>query len=413
MTRLPMIQAATVSALLAAGGMAHSQQPPDVVQSDKFLNTAMGSDALQSLISTYDFPFSMNPTGLYNTAAGAQALTATTTGSGNTAVGVYALSTNTTGNSNTAVGQEALEGNTSGNNNTAFGIYALQFNTTGNFNVATGSGALTGTFTHSVTGNENTADGLNALHSNQSGSMNTAQGATALFTNSTGDDNAAVGAQALYSNSVGTGNTALGFGALQSNTIGGNNIAVGAYAGANITSGYRNIEIGNVGEKGDSGTIRIGTSGKHFAAYVAGISGVHLTGSAVYISPTGQLGVLASSERYKTAIEPMAQRTEKLKQLRPVTFRLKTDPRGDLQYGLIAEEVAKIYPELVIRGEKGRVEGVRYEELTPMLLNELQTQQQNSERQARRLAMQAEELQALQVRIEQLERSMQGRATEK
>ena len=101
---------------------------------------------------------------------------------------------------------------------------------------------------------------------------------------------------------------------------------------------------------------------------------LHVTGAAVYVTSTGQLGVLASSERYKTAVTSMGSRTEKLRQLRPVTFHLKTDPKGDVQYGLIAEEVAKVYPELVIRDSAGRVEGVRYEELAPMLLNEVQRQ---------------------------------------
>ena len=100
---------------------------------------------------------------------------------------------------------------------------------------------------------------------------------------------------------------------------------------------------------------------------------------------TGRLGVLASSERYKTAIAPMGANTAKLGQLRPVTFHLKTDPKGALQYGLIAEEVAKVYPELVIRDEKGRIDGVRYDELAPMLLNEVQQQQTTITAQAAQL----------------------------
>jgi hypothetical protein len=130
---------------------------------------------------------------------------------------------------------------------------------------------------------------------------------------------------------------------------------------------------------GDNAHIRIGTPGTHSATYIAGISGTHVTGAPVYVTSSGQLGVLASSERYKTGIAAMSGSTEKLQQLRPVTFHLKTDPRGPVQYGLIAEEVARVYPELVIRNDAGRIEGVRYDELAPMLLNELQQEHQRLE----------------------------------
>lgn len=139
-----------------------------------------------------------------------------------------------------------------------------------------------------------------------------------------------------------------------------------------MTSGSNNIEIGSQGASSDNGTIRIGTS--QTAAYIAGIENTKVTGAAVYVTSSGQLGVLASSERYKTAVVPMGAKTDKLGQLRPVSFRLKTDPKGTVQYGLIAEEVNKVYPELVIRDDAGNIQGVRYEELAPMLLNEVQKQ---------------------------------------
>jgi len=123
----------------------------------------------------------------------------------------------------------------------------------------------------------------------------------------------------------------------------------------------------------DNDTIRIGTSGTHSAAYIQGIYDKPVKGLAVYISSTGQLGTVVSSERFKTDIKTITA-TEKLSSLRPVTFHLKTDPHGPLQYGLIAEEVAKVYPDLVVRDEGGRIDGVRYDELAPMLLNELQKQ---------------------------------------
>jgi hypothetical protein len=130
-----------------------------------------------------------------------------------------------------------------------------------------------------------------------------------------------------------------------------------------------------VGVAGEDDTIRIGARGTQKATFIAGIYGTAVRGNVVMVSSTGQLGVVVSSERYKTAVAPMVSNSGKLQQLRPVTFHLKTDPHGALQYGLIAEEVAKVYPELVIRDQKGRIDGVRYDELAPMLLNEVQQQQ--------------------------------------
>src|SRR5262249_7367544 len=152
------------------------------------------------------------------------------------------------------------------------------------------------------------------------------------------------------------------------NQSGSNNIAVGSNAGYYVRGGRYNIEIGSVGTANDVGTIRIGTSSQQSTAYLAGVSSSHVTGAAVYVTPTGQLGVLASSERYKTDVASMGSSSAKVTELRPVTFRLTSDRKAGVQYGLIAEEVAKVYPELVIRGQRGEIEGVRYEELTPMLL---------------------------------------------
>jgi hypothetical protein len=266
-----------------------------------------------------------------------------------------------TGSNNTASGYQALNSNTSGDNNTASGYQALFSNTTGFFNTASGAGALA---------------------SNTTGFFNTASGFEALSANTTGHDNTASGYGALNSNTTGRDNTASGFEALLSNTTGGSNIAVGFEAGSNLTTGSNNIDIGNVGVAGESDLIRIGTKGTHKGAIIAGISTSTVTGSAVYVTPTGRLGVLASSERFKTAIAPIGDSTDKLRQLRPVSFHLKADPQGAVQYGLIAEEVAKVYPELVIRNEAGRIEGVRYDELAPMLLNEAQLQQRKIDAQA-------------------------------
>jgi hypothetical protein len=150
-----------------------------------------------------------------------------------------------------------------------------------------------------------------------------------------------------------------------------------------LTTGNNNIYIGNSGAN-ESGAIRIGSA--QTSTFVAGIRGSQVTGSAVYVTSSGQLGVLASSERFKTAIVPMADEASRLQRLRPVTFQLKTDPSGTRQYGLIAEEVAKVYPELVIRDDGGNIQGVRYEELAPMLLSEVQKETQALQGQAQKLS---------------------------
>ncbi|MGH9521821.1 MAG: tail fiber domain-containing protein [Terriglobales bacterium] len=301
---------------------------------------------------------------------GTQALQADQSGSGNTGVGLLALFSNVTGNANAAIGNEALAFSTSGSFNTASGNWAMRYNGSGNNNTATGFAALS----NNGAGSYNTGTGVNTLLSNSSGNYNMAAGTNALYSNNIGNDNVAVGSSAMYSNVSGTDNTAIGYQALGTNQGGSNNIAVGVNAGYFLRGSRYNIDIGNAGAATDSGSIRLGTPGQQTATYVAGINGARVTGSAVYISSTGQLGVLASSERYKIAVAPMGPSTEKLHQLRPVTFKLKTDPRGVRQYGLIAEEVAKVYPELVIRSGSGRIEGIRYEELAPMLLNEVQQQ---------------------------------------
>jgi Chaperone of endosialidase len=242
---------------------------------------------------------------------------------------------------------------------------------------------------NNTTANDNNAMGYVAMFTNTTGTLNNAVGNFSLYYNTTGSNNNAVGYAALYRNTTGSNNSAQGFYALQNNTVGSNNIAIGQFAGNNITGGSSNIDIGSRGVYGDVGTIRIGDSTSQSSAYIAGVSSAKVTGSAVYVTSTGQLGVMASSERYKTAIASMGSTSEKLQQLRPVTFHLKTDPQGVTQYGLIAEEVAKVYPELVIRNGAGKIEGVRYEELAPMLLNEVQQQQQ-------RLAAQGKQLHQMQ-----------------
>jgi hypothetical protein len=307
------------------------------------------------------------------------------------------------GNNNTAVGTSALYTGPSGANNTAAGANALYFDTTGNGNTATGYSALH----NNATGSYNTSIGYVALADNTAGSYTTAVGAYSLAANTTGGYDTAFGAYSLSDNTTGTGNTAFGYAGLRSNTTGSNNIGFGYQslysntAGSNnIAMGYQaayyvlggsnNIELGNMGAGADNNMIRIGAQGTQKETSIAGIYGTPVTGSAVYVTSSGQLGVLASSERYKTDISNMSETSAKLSRLRPVTFRYKKDPQGALQYGLIAEEVDNVYPELVIRDEAGKIQGVRYEELTPMLLNEVQQlKRQMAELQRANLSMRA------------------------
>src|SRR5438876_5812553 len=271
----------------------------------------------------------------FNTAEGTDALfSLTTLGFFNTAIGFEALFSNTTGSANTATGLEALFSNTGGNNDTANGVNALFSNTIGS---------------------ANTADGLDALFSNITGSFNTADGHTALRQNTTGE-----------------GNTATGFRALVRNTTGNDNIALGNNAGGNLTTGSNNIDIFDRGVAGEANTIRIGKQGTQRTTFIAGISGATVTGTAVVVDSNGQLGVAPSSQRFKDAIQPMNKASEAILALKPVTFRYKheLDPKGIPQFGLVAEQVEKVNPDLVARDDEGKPYTVRYEAVNAMLLNE-------------------------------------------
>jgi len=241
------------------------------------------------------------------------------------------------------------------------------------------------------TGYENTGVGVGTLSQTTTGDNNTAIGAVALLSNTRGSFNTAAGQFALNNNTTGENNNAFGSAALLHNTTGSHNIGVGDNAGSSLTTGSYNIDIGNEGVAGEGDTIRIGSSNQK-ATYIAGIYGTSVSGNAVVVNSSGQLGVVVSSERFKTDIQSMGSASDKLQQLRPVTFHLKTDPQGNLQYGLIAEEVAKVYPDLVIRDESGRIDGVRYDELTPLLLNQLQQQQLQLTAQAAQLQQMQQQL---------------------
>jgi hypothetical protein len=289
---------------------------------------------------------------------------------GNTFLGDDALSNNT-GANNTAIGGAALFSNTNGFDNTAVGYQALLSNTTGYLNAATGSYALT----KNTSGVQNTATGDGALANNTVGSYNTASGNGAVDYNTTGNYN-----------------TALGYNALLYNTTGDNNIALGATAGSNLTTGSQNIDIGNQGFRADANTIRIGKQGNQTAAFIAGISGVTVpAGIGVIVDSHGHLGTITSSARFKQVIKPMDKSSEVILALKPVTFRYtrELDPDGIPQFGLVAEQVEKVNPDLVARDATGKPYTVRYEAVNAMLLNEFLKEHRKVEEQEHELAMQA------------------------
>jgi hypothetical protein len=379
-----------------------------------------------------------------NTAEGARALFKLTTGTENTAMGLEALFNDMSGGFNTATGSGALHENTTGHSNTAIGRNALFMNN-GNFNTAVGRGALA----LNKTGGENTATGLQALFSNTTGGGNTATGTLALFSNTNGFQNNAFGDEALFSNTVGNKNVAVGTSALLSLTSGTANIAVGGaslalgltinnntalgrralfrtqgdqntgvgfFSGSNLNGvGTNNIYIGNVGPVPigtESNTIRIGTQTAtvatvgnppiethpmpaHTAAFLAGISGTPVVGDTVVVDANGQLGTATSSARFKKNIEPMNQASEAILALKPARFQYKADCKGTPQFGLIAEEVAKVNPDLVVRDRDGEIYSVRYEAVNAMLLNEFLKEHKTVQEQGATIARLQKQIEAL------------------
>ena len=364
-----------------------------------FANTAEGTGALQNLTSGvwntangYQTLFHDN-TGGQNIATGVQALFTNTSGSSNLATGIQALYNNTTGSKNTATGFQALNSNKTGatnvaegyrallnntvDNNTAIGAFALLSNTTGTPNTAVGTNALY----HNLTGDFNDAVGASALFNNTNGFSNNALGESALFRNIHGAENTAVGDLALANNdSTGNGvannNTAVGAGALSNNSDGNSNTALGFNAGMNPGIGSNNMYIGDAGFAGDNNVIAIGgvsaTGTAYTDCFIGGIFGNPSPGSAVYIATDGHLSTTASSRRFKDEIKPMDKTSEAIFALKPVTFRYKKeiDANRIPQFGLVAEDVAKVNPDLVVNGRDGKPYTVRYEQINAMLLNE-------------------------------------------
>jgi Chaperone of endosialidase len=324
--------------------------------------------------------FSM--TGTQNAALGASALMNNTTGAGNTTMGALSLLSNTTGQHNTAAGNGALLSNTTGSFNTAIGYLSMFINTTGSLNVAVGDTSMT----NNITGSQNVAVGVSTFASGDSnviigynagnnGSQNIGIGASSLF-NINSNQNVALGFGSMSgSSSVNGNNTAIGYLALQ-NVQGDSNIAIGSNAGTASVSNTsnNNIYIGTVGAD-ESGVIRIGTLGTHTTCFIQGIEGVTVAGSVpVLINAAGQLGTILSTRKVKHDIQKMADDSESIYQLNPVTFVYNNDPSETKQYGLIAEEVDQAFPALVVRDADGNPYTVQYQVLPVLLLNEVQKQ---------------------------------------
>jgi len=390
-----------------------------MAQSDSVGNTSYGKNALSSIVlSTIfydqaqensgfgDSALRFDKTGAHNTAVGMAALYSNISGDNNTANGAYALYSNTTGSMNTANGVYALYFNTSGSGNTANGFNVLASNTTGKENTAIGAYSLMG----NTSGEHNTANGSHALESSSTGNENTATGEYALYSNTTGNYNTADGGYAIYSNTNGWGNTAIGYNSLSANSTGHNNIAVGNGAGANL-KGSNNIDIASAGTQWDNNTIRIGDAPTK--TFIAGISGVTVSGGVqVYINSDGQLGTLTSSQRFKKEIKSVDSDSDQLLQLHPVSFVYKDDDKNQLQYGLIAEEVAKIYPELVQYDREGNPFTVYYHLLTPLLLSELQKQHALNDARQTTLEAQQAKFESQQTELSNMNRQLKAQHAE-
>ena len=366
-----MINTTLTTMLLALGLLALASRTQAVVPAPDGGypggNTAEGTNALLS-----------RTTGLYNTAIGVSSLLSITDGNFCTAVGAGALLGNTAGQ-NTATGAGALLSNTTGDSNTANGAFTLFSNTIGLGNTATGFDAL---FSNTE-GAGNTATGYQALYSNTAGVANTANGTLALHGNTIGEFNTASGDGALLNNTEGFGNTANGGSALSSNSTGNNNTALGYNAGFNIT-GTGNVCIGEgvLGVAGEFNTTWI----RNIHNTVQPVVGTDPDN--VTVNSAGRLGRGdVSSRRYKHDIKPMDNASEAILALKPVTFRYNKeyDATQTLAYGLIAEDVAQVYPDLVGRNREGQPESVRYEQINAMLLNEFLKEHRKMEDQQKQI----------------------------
>jgi trimeric autotransporter adhesin len=357
-------------------------------------NTAVGTAALL-----------FNNSGAGNTATGAFALFSNTQGQFNTANGEFALYSNTIGERNTAIGDAALYRNSEGSRNTAIGNPALLNNTTGADNTAIGAFTL-----FDNNGARNTATGALALRNNTTGGNNTAHGSSALTNNTTGGANTANGVATLLSNTEGSGNTAVGHGALVLNTTGADNTAIGGASLPNNTSGSHNIGLGDAAgffvDTADD-VICIGDVGQNVSnsCYIGNIFGeTSANGISVIVNSANKLGTPTSSRRFKENIKPMDKASEALFSLKPVTFRYKKeiDPASRSQFGLVAEDVERVHPDLVVRDKEGKPYTVRYDQVNAMLLNEFLKEHRKNEEQEATIARLEKQIEALTVGLQKV-----------
>jgi len=355
-------------------------------------NVFQGDDALIS-----------NTTGSGNSAFGWRALFFDADGSFNTGVGAGALVLNN-GGSNTAVGAGALLLNTTGVENTAIGTDALVFNTIASNNNAVGAFALLNNDSDGAgLANFNNAHGRFALQANIDGTQNNAFGDEAMFSNTSGSFNTAVGHDALFSNN-GDQNIAIGDGAMLNATAAFSNTVVGSDAGNNIAMGVSDTYIGafvDLGGADESFTVRIadnlnGIIGSQcFIGGISGVMGANFTDTVILDPLTGQLGDMVSSAQFKKDIDPMGETSEAIFSLRPVTFHYKNDPTNTPQFGLIAEEVAKVNPALVGVDKEGKPHSVQYMKVEAMLLNEFLKEHKKVEEQQASIGQLKSEMQTM------------------
>ena len=301
---------------------------------------------------------------------------------------------------NTAEGQAALLSLTTGSFNTAVGFFSLRSDTMGRLNTAVGAGTLLAN-----TADGNTATGAGALFGNTTGTGNTANGAFALVSDTTGGLNTAVGQGALQDNTTGNSNTACGGGTLVQNT-GNDNTAVGFQAGLFATTGDSNVYIG-AGMQG--------VAGESNACYIASIFGqTSANGVAVLINSSNKLGTATSSKRFKEGIKPMDKASKSLFELKPVTFRYKKeiDPAGTSQFGLVAEEVEKVNPDLVVCDKEGKPYSVRYDQVNAMLLNEFLKEHRRNEEQEATIAKLKKEMETVVARLKEHDSQIQKVSTQ-
>jgi Chaperone of endosialidase len=407
-------------ALLCFGLLPHNAfglvPPPDGGYAN--FTTAEGANALNSLTTGvantgvgWSSLLSVS-TGSFNTGVGAGTLVLNTADS-NTATGAAALLLNTVGTENTANGTATLVNNSIGNFNSAFGAFALNNNVDGEDNTAVGASALLS----NTTGSDNTAIGKDALVNNTGGSSNTATGFQALFTNANGFDNTANGLQALFSNTGGGSNTAIGEFALFSNTDGGFNTAIGKDALVNNDSGDGNTAVGSeagIGVTTANNVICIGAnvfgadvSNTCFIGNIRDVQTQNADAIPMLIDSAGQLGTASSSQRYKNEIKPMDTASEAILALKPVTFHYKSDTKGIPQFGLIAEDVAKVNPDLVVRDKNGEIYTVRYDAVNAMLLNEFLKEHRKVEEQEATIAQVKKEMETVVARLTEHESKIQ------